>query len=69
MRSSVDEVEAARGLMGALILTVALFAVRRRMEGLTSPRVGVQAPLRVSSEEEQVGLDLSQHNEQAYSHE
>jgi Amt family ammonium transporter len=25
--------------------------------------------LRVSSEEEQVGLDLSQHNEQAYSHE
>jgi len=25
--------------------------------------------LRVSSEEEQVGLDRSQHNEQAYSHE
>jgi Amt family ammonium transporter len=25
--------------------------------------------LRVSSEDEQVGLDLSQHNEQAYSHE
>ena len=31
--------------------------------------VDVVLGLRVSSEDEQVGLDLSQHNEQAYSHE